>query len=76
MGNWLLNLAIVFEICLAAFLMYTPVVHQSLKMRGLKGIWWLLPIPFATLLFAVEELRKYVMRSLPHDNWIEREFYT
>ena len=76
MNNWFLNCSIVFEIGLAAFLMYTPGVYYSVKMRGLKLIWWLLHIPFSTLLFVADELRKYIMRSLPHDNWIEREFYT
>ena len=73
--NCQLNLSLIFETCLAAFLCYCPGIYTVLKMRSIKGLWWLPALPFSLLILCYDEVRKFVMRKLPPGNWVERETY-
>jgi len=75
MNNWYINFALVFETALAAFLSYTPGMEGGLRFFPLKFEWWLLGLPFALLILLLDEFRKYLLRTLPPGNWVERETY-
>merc|ERR1712223_378436 len=75
MKNWFMNFGLVFETVLAAFLSYTPGMDKGLRMYPLKFNWWLPALPFSALIFAYDELRKLLLRTLPPNNWVERETY-
>ena len=75
MTNWFLNFSILFEIALAAFLCYTPGMGKALHTYPIKFYWWFPAVPFALLIVVYDELRKYLIRNLPKDNWVERETY-
>lgn len=75
MNNWYINFALVFETALAALLSYTPGMDKGLRMFPLKFTWWLLGMPFALLILIFDECRKYLLRTLPPGNWVERETY-
>ena len=75
MKNWILNFGLIFETALAAFLSYTPGMDKGLRMYPLKLNWWFPAAPFSLLIFIYDEIRKYLLRRLPPDSWIERETY-
>jgi sodium/potassium-transporting ATPase subunit alpha len=74
MRNNVLNFAMVFELCLAIFLCYTPGMDQALKFFPISPRWWATGIPFAILLLAYDECRKLHMRRNP-GGWLEKETY-
>ncbi|CAG0898633.1 unnamed protein product, partial [Darwinula stevensoni] len=74
MTNWVMNFALVFETAVAVFMCYTPGMDKFLNMHPLKFIWWLPALPFSVLIFAYDELRKYLIRRSP-GGWVERETY-
>ena len=73
MGNWPLNVGMIFEAGLAALLIYTPGIDIGLNMQTLRFNWWLPGIPFAVLLFVYEEIRKGIIRLQKPGSWLERE---
>ena len=75
MNNWILNFGLFFETALACFLSYTPGMDKGLRMYPLKFWWWLPALPFSALIFTYDELRKLLLRTLPPNNWVERETY-
>jgi len=75
MTNWILNFGLFFETALACFLSYTPGMDKGLRMYPLKFWWWLPALPFSALIFTYDELRKLLLRTLPPNNWVERETY-
>jgi len=75
MGNWFMNFGLFFETALACFLSYTPGMDKGLRMYPLKFNWWLPAIPFSILIWIYDETRKYLLRTLPPGNWVERETY-
>ena len=75
MGNMCLNVSLLFETALAAFIIYTPSLNAALKVRELYWAWLLTGIPFALLILVTDETRKYLMRNLKPGNWVERETY-
>ena len=72
--NYMLNFGLFFETALAAFLSYTPGMDKFLRMYPLKFNWWIPAIPFSALIFAYDEIRKYLLRRNP-GGWIEQETY-
>ena len=72
--NYMLNFGLFFETALAAFLSYTPGMDKGLRMYPLKINWWIPAIPFSVLIFAYDEIRKYLLRRNP-GGWIEQETY-
>merc|ERR1712088_124614 len=75
MKNHFMNFGLVFETVLACFLSYTPGMDKGLRMYPLKFWWWLPALPFSALIFTYDELRKLLLRTLPPNNWVERETY-
>ena len=71
--NWPLSFAMVFEVGLAAFLVYFPGTDESLNLRPLRFHWWLPAVPFAFLMFLYEESRKAIIRHQPPASWLEKE---
>ncbi|XP_077300641.1 sodium/potassium-transporting ATPase subunit alpha-like isoform X2 [Arctopsyche grandis] len=74
MKNWVLNFALVFETCLAAFLSYTPGMDQILKTFPIKFIWWFPALPFMLLISIYDESRRLCIRRSP-GGWVEQETY-
>jgi len=73
--NWVLNFAIVFELCLALLLVYIPGTDVALKLQDLKWSWWFIGVPFAILIFVYDEIRKLLLRKLGKESWIHKETY-
>jgi sodium/potassium-transporting ATPase subunit alpha len=75
MYNKRLIFGLYFETTLAAFLSYCPGMEYGLRMMPLRWVWWLPALPFATLIFFYDEIRKYLLRRSKPDSWLERETY-
>ncbi|KAF5287486.1 hypothetical protein FQA39_LY04114 [Lamprigera yunnana] len=69
MHNWVLNFGIIFELILAAFIIYCPGVNTAFQMEPVLWISILPAIPFALLIIIYDEMRKYFIRKYP-DGWI------
>jgi magnesium-transporting ATPase (P-type) len=63
MKNTVMNKALVFETCLAAFLTYCPGMYKFLLTRPLRFVWWTPAITFSFLILVYDELRKYQIRK-------------
>ena len=50
-------------------------MDKGLRMYPLKFQWWLPALPFSALILVYDEFRKFILRSLPPGNWVERETY-
>merc|ERR1712038_270323 len=74
MRNKMMNFGLFFETALAAFLSYTPGMDKGLRMYPLAFTWWLPALPFSVLIFAYDEIRKYILRQRP-GGWVEQETY-
>lgn len=74
MSNQVMNFALVFETVLAAFLSYCPGMDVALNMYPIKASWWIPPLPFAVLILAYDEARRYFIRKYP-GGWVEEETY-
>lgn len=62
MYNKVMNKALVFETCLAAFLTYCPGMYKFLLTRPLRFVWWTPALTFSLLILIYDELRKYRIR--------------
>jgi magnesium-transporting ATPase (P-type) len=62
MRNNVMNKALVFETCLAAFLTYCPGMYKFLMTRPLRFVWWTPALTFSFLILVYDELRKYRIR--------------
>jgi len=72
--NTPLVLGWIFENILGLFLIYVPGVNTVFNTFPLQAIWYLCPIPFSILIFAFDEVRKFIMRRHPH-GWVKRRTY-
>ena len=61
-SNRLVLAGIGTELLLAAFIIYTPLGNSLFKSAPIGMNVWLLLMPFALLLLAMDEVRKYVVR--------------
>jgi sodium/potassium-transporting ATPase subunit alpha len=61
--NWLIFIGIGFELCLQLFIVYHPWGNRIFSTSPISLHIWLVLLPFAFLLFFVEELRKAFIRS-------------
>jgi sodium/potassium-transporting ATPase subunit alpha len=68
-----MNFAILFEIALAAFFVYTPGLHSALKFSFLRPELWIPPIPFAFYAIFYDEIRKLGIRR---SSWAAEELTT
>eukprot|EP00457_Paulinella_chromatophora_P000842 gb/GEZN01000842.1/.p1 GENE.gb/GEZN01000842.1/~~gb/GEZN01000842.1/.p1 ORF type:complete len:1094 (+),score=168.27 gb/GEZN01000842.1/:116-3283(+) len=85
MRNMVLNAGLCFETALGAFLCYVTALNKPLGTRPLQFVHWLPALPFSIIIFMYDEIRKYLMRTLPMvkdedtgkmiPNWIERYTY-
>ncbi|GAB6030638.1 hypothetical protein CHUAL_007495 [Chamberlinius hualienensis] len=73
MKNHVLTFSIIFETALACLFSYTPGM-SNLQMEPVKLMWWLPSIPFAIILFVMDEIRRLIIRKFP-GCWLERETY-
>jgi len=77
LDNINMNWGIIFEIILACAFIYTPHLSKGLKFSYLAPTEWLPSIPFAILLFAYDEFRRYLIRkSFDEKGWAYHELYT
>jgi len=74
MRNWVLNFGLVAETLTCVLLAYAPGLDKGLGMYGLRFWWWFAPLPFAVLIFAFDEWRRYLLRLNP-GGFVERETY-
>uniref|UniRef100_A0A8D2B702 Sodium/potassium-transporting ATPase subunit alpha n=1 Tax=Sciurus vulgaris TaxID=55149 RepID=A0A8D2B702_SCIVU len=74
MKNKVLIFGILEETLLAAFLSYTPGMDLALRMYPLKLAWWFCALPYSILIFAYDEIRKFIIRKHP-GGWLEKETY-
>ncbi|KAG7296159.1 hypothetical protein JYU34_021258 [Plutella xylostella] len=63
MKNHVLNVGLVFELCLAICICYIPGVNTFFNAYPLYFRWWFLSLPFSVFLLAFDELRKYCIRN-------------
>lgn len=75
MRNKIMIAGLFEETLLAAVLAYTPGTDVALRMYPLEWHWWLVPMPFSLMIFAYDEIRKYLLRKQPAGGWIEMETY-
>jgi len=68
MRNTVLLIGLLEELLLGLMLVYVPFAHAAFKTQSLDFVMWTYGIPFAFLILAFDELRKYFLRT-------EREFY-
>ncbi|KAI0984521.1 hypothetical protein GJ496_001143 [Pomphorhynchus laevis] len=73
-SNNVLNFALLFETLLAFVLIYTPVLNFNLSLYHIFYMWYLVPVPYAILIFIFDEIRKFLLRRRP-GGFVERETY-
>ncbi|XP_054165215.1 sodium/potassium-transporting ATPase subunit alpha-like, partial [Oppia nitens] len=72
MGNWFLNISILFETGLACLFCYTPRLNSALTVAPVIGQVWVFALPFLVYVLVFEELRKVVVRRYP-DSFFGKE---
>ncbi|KAF7274509.1 hypothetical protein GWI33_012840 [Rhynchophorus ferrugineus] len=73
MGNMVLNISLVVETVVACMLSYLPNMSY-LKFYPILFRWWCYSLPFALLIFAFDEFRKWRIRKYPQ-GWYRKETY-
>merc|ERR1719272_915484 len=63
MSNPLMNFGLLFETILGAAVCFVPFLNIALQTRPLRLTHWFPGMPFMVLIFAYDELRKYMMRE-------------
>ena len=74
MGNRFMNFGLFFETALGCLLIYVPVFNDGLFTRPIHILHWCPGIPWSIMIFAYDEVRKYIIRKDP-GGWIERFTY-
>lgn len=74
MTNWVLNFGIIFEIFLAFFVVYCPLINHAFQFEPIQWFSIVPAIPFAIIIIFYDEVRRYIIRLWP-DGWIARETY-
>ena len=67
--NYVLDVAIVFAGALCCFIVYAPFINSIFSSAPIRGVFWLLPLPFFLFMVTFDETRKFLMRQ---DNVIGR----
>lgn len=75
MRNGMLNFGLFFETVLGAALCYATPLNGPLGTRPLSFVHWMPALPFAILILAYDETRKFLLRNLGPDNWVLRNTY-
>ena len=63
-NRWLL-VGIALEIVLTLALVYVPPLQQFFQLEAMPASLWLLVAPFGLIIFAADELRKWLVRTRP-----------
>ena len=74
LSNYFMNFALLFETVLAAVLIYVPGTDRVLRLYQLPAVYWLPALPYAVLIFGLDEIRRLLIRKYP-DGWIASETY-
>ncbi|KER33797.1 hypothetical protein T265_12551 [Opisthorchis viverrini] len=74
MFNHKLSTSLFFEITVAWVLQYIPGVNKAIQLEPMVYQWWTPALPFALLILAYDEVRKWIIRKRPN-GWLERETY-
>jgi sodium/potassium-transporting ATPase subunit alpha len=75
MRNGWMNFGLAFETVLGIALCYIEICNEYLTTRPLAFVHWLPALPFSILILTYDEIRKWLLRSLGKDNWVERNTY-
>jgi magnesium-transporting ATPase (P-type) len=62
MGNVILNVGLLEELLLGMVLVYVPFAHAAFKTTDIEFEMWCYAIPFAILILAYDEVRKFFLR--------------
>jgi sodium/potassium-transporting ATPase subunit alpha len=74
MTNHAINISLVVETMIAAFLIYVPGVQTVVGFGPVRFELWLVPMPFSIACVAYDEVRKWHIRTYP-GGWVERYTY-
>lgn len=75
MRNQMMNIGLIFETVLGAALCYIEGLNVPLGTRPLAFVHWLPAMPFSILILSYDECRKFLLRNLGKDNWVEINTY-
>mmetsp|Transcript_37875 Transcript_37875/g.55796 ORF Transcript_37875/g.55796 Transcript_37875/m.55796 type:complete len:1533 (+) Transcript_37875:68-4666(+) len=88
MLNFFMNFGLIFETITAVILCYTPYLNTAIGFRPLRFLHWTPGVPYSFLIFAYDEVRKFLMRRTSYSQtnpvtgqsirvagWIERNSY-
>jgi sodium/potassium-transporting ATPase subunit alpha len=75
MRNQMLNFGLFLETALGIFLSYVKPLNAALGTRDISFVHWLPAIPFAIMITSYDETRKFLMRNLGKNNWVERNTF-
>lgn len=75
MRNGWMNFGLMFETVLGCALCYIEPINTPLGTRPLAFVHWLPALPFSILILTYDEIRKWLIRSLGKDNWVQRNTY-
>eukprot|EP00457_Paulinella_chromatophora_P001096 gb/GEZN01001098.1/.p1 GENE.gb/GEZN01001098.1/~~gb/GEZN01001098.1/.p1 ORF type:complete len:950 (-),score=94.77 gb/GEZN01001098.1/:70-2919(-) len=71
MRNNLLNISLLLTFSISLILIYLPICNRSLGTRPIHFTHWFLPLPMVVFIFCYDEIRKYALRTLQPENWVE-----
>lgn len=74
MRNWVMNCGLIFEVCLAGLIVYCPGLNDVFMMSPVEWYTFVPAVPFAIIILAYDECRKYMIRKYP-GGFVERETY-
>eukprot|EP00750_Incisomonas_marina_P027115 INCI6131.1.p1 GENE.INCI6131.1~~INCI6131.1.p1 ORF type:complete len:1584 (+),score=265.23 INCI6131.1:123-4754(+) len=88
MLNFFMNFGLIFETICAVILCYTPYLSTAIGFRPLRFLHWTPGVPYSFLIFAYDEVRKFLMRRTSYSQtnpvtgqsvrvagWLERNTY-
>ncbi|GAM23942.1 hypothetical protein SAMD00019534_071170 [Acytostelium subglobosum LB1] len=72
--NMVFNFGVISMIAVALIIANVPGISSFFGTERISWKYWLIPLPFAVFLVAVNEIRLYLIRNYP-DGWIARHLY-
>jgi sodium/potassium-transporting ATPase subunit alpha len=60
------------ELAFGVLIAYAPFLNKGLGTQGISGIYWLIPIPFAVVIFGYDELRKFILRKYRENSTLQK----
>uniref|UniRef100_A0A914ZX84 Sodium/potassium-transporting ATPase subunit alpha n=1 Tax=Parascaris univalens TaxID=6257 RepID=A0A914ZX84_PARUN len=75
MSNMVLNGGLIFTTILASVLLFTPYVNEVFLLTPIRLEYALVSLPFAFLIFAYDEMRKFLCRKYPNGWMYHETFY-